>query len=312
MHVEKRPWTQFNVIGAIVSARAGLLNPGMIIACPACSTRYVVPDSAIGVDGRTVRCANCRHSWFQAGPELPLRPEAEPDLAPETVAEPFTAPVVRGATVTAFAEPAAAPSGRTVPVPAMDEPVAAQPPTMAPTLAPPPPPPIARPVPPSAPPQSESEDRSVFAHEPPFRPRRNPLKLWTAAAVAFAVVVAALMAAVAYFGMPDWLPVAKATFGATRPDLELAFPADRQDRRTLPNGTEYFGASGTVTNVGKDVREVPPILIVLRDAKNRIVYTWNVIPPKDVLKPGESETINEAVTDVPKTAAFAEIGWKPE
>ena len=40
----------------------------MIIACPACATRYVVPDSAIGIDGRTVRCAKCKHSWFQDGP----------------------------------------------------------------------------------------------------------------------------------------------------------------------------------------------------------------------------------------------------
>jgi hypothetical protein len=182
----------------------------------------------------------------------------------------------------------------------------------APTPAPPPPaavpPPVVRVA--SAPP--EADDRSVFAPEPPFRPRRNPLKLWTLAAVVFALLVAVLIGAGAYFGLPDWLPVAKPTFGVTRPDLELAFPADRQDRRTLPNGTEYFGASGTVTNVGKDVREVPPILIVLRDAKNHIVYTWNVVPPKDVLKPGESETINEAVTDVPKTARYAEIGWKPE
>ena len=173
-----------------------------------------------------------------------------------------------------------------------------------------------RPVPPrtaAAPTVDDGVDaRSPFAHEPPFRPRRNPLKLWTAAAVVFALVVGALIGAVAWFGLPDWLPVAKPTFGATRPDLELSFPAERQDRRTLPNGTEYFGASGTVTNVGKDVREVPPILIVLRDARNKVVYTWNVVPPKDVLKPGESETINEAVTDVPKTAKFAEIGWKPE
>jgi hypothetical protein len=155
-------------------------------------------------------------------------------------------------------------------------------------------------------------ERSVFAPEPPFRPRRNPLKLWTAAAVLFALTVAALIGAVGWFGMPDWFPATKRTFGESRPDLELSFPAERQDRRTLPNGTEYFGASGTVTNVGKDVREVPPILIVLRDAKNKIVYTWNVVPPRDVLKPGESETINEAVTEVPKTARYAEIGWKPE
>ncbi|MFT3968552.1 MAG: zinc-ribbon domain-containing protein, partial [Sphingobium sp.] len=44
----------------------------MILTCPNCATRYVVPDSAIGHDGRRVRCASCKHSWFQEGPALAM------------------------------------------------------------------------------------------------------------------------------------------------------------------------------------------------------------------------------------------------
>jgi len=36
-----------------------------------------------------------------------------------------------------------------------------------------------------------------------------------------------------------------------------------------------------------------------------------VTPPKRELAPGEAITINEAVTDIPKAAKSAEIGWKP-
>ena len=55
---------------------------------------------------------------------------------------------------------------------------------------------------------------------------------------------------------------------------------------------------------------MPPILVVLRDARDRIVYSWEVQPPKRTLAPGETVTVNEAVTDVPRSARFAEIGWK--
>jgi len=154
-------------------------------------------------------------------------------------------------------------------------------------------------------------DRSSFAHEPFLRARRNPARMWTIAAVLFAVVAIGAIGATAWYGLPGWMPFARQTFAEEQPGLVMEFPTKRQERRKLPNGTEYFGASGTITNVGRSARSVPTILIVLRDSRDRIVYSWEVPPPKRVLTPGETITINEAVTDIPASARWAEFGWKP-
>ena len=154
-------------------------------------------------------------------------------------------------------------------------------------------------------------EESQFNHEPPFRPRRNPAKMWMLAAVLFAVVALSAVAATAWYGLPDWVPLSRPTFAEKQPGLKLDFPPKRQERRQLPNGTWFFGASGTVTNIGETARSVPSIQIVLRDNRGRIVYSWEVVPPKRVLAPGESVSINEAVTDVPKSAVRADFGWKP-
>jgi predicted Zn finger-like uncharacterized protein len=284
----------------------------MIIACPACATRYVVPDSAIGAEGRTVRCAKCRHSWFQEGPELAA-------VAPPPVAEP--------------AAPASPPASPPASSPLREEPAPAPVGEDGPPVPPPPPPAAAGvaagdvdsadPGEPAAPtvveaepaPVAEAEDYgeevSAFDYEPPFRPRRNMVKVWTIAAALFAALALGTIGAVSYWGLPDWVPISRPTFAIEQPDLVLDFPRDQQERRTLPNGTEYFGASGTVKNVGRETRKVPSILIVLSDARDRIVYTWEIASPKPELAPGETVTINEAVTDIPKSARFVEIGWKP-
>lgn len=279
----------------------------MIIACPACTTRYVVPDAAIGVEGRTVRCAKCRHSWFQDGPQVPAQQPAPAPAPPPAFAP---APEPEAPAQPAAPEPVAAPPAEPEPAPSSEPATPASDEHPAEDSGEPPIPEAQTTYYDDTAPAYQ-QDYSSFEHEPPFRPRRNPLKMYTMAAVVFATVATAAIGAVYWFGLPDWAPFGNQTFAEGQADLQLDFPPNRLDRRTLPNGVEYFGASGKVTNIGKQRRTVPPVLIVLRDSRERIVYSWVVIAPKRQLNPGESVTINEAVTGVPRSAKYADVGWKP-
>src|SRR4249919_2395535 len=42
----------------------------MLIACPNCSTSYMIDPASLGEAGRTVRCARCKTTWFASKPEM--------------------------------------------------------------------------------------------------------------------------------------------------------------------------------------------------------------------------------------------------
>ncbi|HSI17531.1 MAG TPA: MJ0042-type zinc finger domain-containing protein [Sphingomonas sp.] len=211
----------------------------MILECPECRTRYLVPDSAIGPDGRTVRCANCKHSWFQAPPVLDLVARAEAQAPPPPPAQPE----------------------RYVPPPV------------------------------------EDEDYDAFAHRPPFRPRRNPAKRWTIAAIAAGVAMVGVAGAIISFGPGGIGSLIGLSLAQDATPLTLI--DNPIERRSLENGSEMFAISGKVVNPTNERQRVPDIRAELKDAQDRIVYSWTIRPEATTLAPKSSVEFNSAKLDVP-------------
>ncbi len=232
----------------------------MILECPECRTRYLVPDTAIGSDGRTVRCANCKHSWFQSGATLDLVERAE--AAPAPVA------------------PRAAPA------------------------------PVASPPTAVSPPAPNGEQYDAFAHRAPFKPRRNPARRWTVAALAAGVAMLAGAGAILYSGAPGLAAQFGFQVGATETPLRLI--DNPIERRDLINGSEMFAVSGKVVNPTGTRQSVPDIRAELRDAQGRLVYSWTIRPEALSLPAHGSVEFNSATLDVPPSSTKLVLSFSGE
>ena len=287
----------------------------MLLVCPSCRTRYVVPDNAVGVDGRKVRCANCKHGWFQEGVNPATAPSPSPSIADPSIASPsITAPAEQSGPAPVMAPPADETplGGAPDPAPrfmgAETDADDAQPafPRFAPdrAAAPDPAPVYADPSLGAGNWAEKEPTQSRFAHEPPFNQRRSRKKIWTLVAIIFALTVTCIGTAIAYFGMPD--------IGLSRvaEDSDLTIVVNENLKlNKREDGTPYFIASGSIVNPTGVRQNVPEMLVTLVDASGRPVYSWKMKAKARTLAPGAKVDFSEARLDVPLAAKDAIVGW---
>ncbi|WP_332812657.1 FxLYD domain-containing protein [Sphingomonas sp.] len=146
-----------------------------------------------------------------------------------------------------------------------------------------------------------------YADEQPFRGRRNPARLWTAIAIAAAVIMLAAAAAISYFGLPV-LGRSALDKGASALTLEVTRKPTRQQ---MESGNELLAISGRIYNPTDEVQRVPQIQAVLSDAQGRVVFNWSISAPVSRLNPGQSATFNSAEVDVPRGAKALNLRFGP-
>lgn len=251
----------------------------MILVCPACAKRYLIPDSAIGPDGRQVRCAACRHSWFEAPAPL----DAMPPLPRQ-----FTQ------SAPAAVEPVAAPSA---------------------PAAPPAPPfaftPRVDPAPPASvtPPDEPAIDRDPFAPEPPFRARRNRSRRWTIAAMLASLLLLGGVVAVYYFASPNLL--ARLGINIVEPDtpLKVQFTQDVGPKDGMPQAPRYVALRGKVLNPTPKAQRVPDLLAELVDDHGRVVYSLPITPKSRTVAANGSVDFEDVVPNIPNSARDVHISF---
>lgn len=265
----------------------------MILSCPSCRARYVVPDSAVGATGRKVRCANCRFSWFQDGHEVAPPPASAPAVERddrETVATRQWEPVA--------AEPMAQPAGENSDFGGRDD---------------------AAPEPRLGEPEQHTRadpDISYAEAEPswsqpddeaPPRPRRNPARMLTIVAALAAIIMLGAVALLYTVGLPGITQ----RLGLAADDQPVLAISGTATPERLPTDKLLLTVNGQIRNMTDAVQRVPQIRADVIDGNGRSLYSWSIAPPVAQLAPGGTATFNSASTDVPPGGRNLSLSFAP-
>jgi predicted Zn finger-like uncharacterized protein len=265
----------------------------MLIACPNCSTSYMIDPASLGEAGRTVRCARCKTMWFVSKPEMASAGTDDEPTPAIGVIRPDQGVQDR------VEDPAA--EERATDVAAQSEDTAQAPVTItdAPPIVP-------------AEPSAESEVATDTDEIENFAARRKRLHArrkkerrssrWIALILvlfAFNVALVGARSEVVRF-----FPQTASLFAAVGLPVNLRhlkFENMRISKETQ-EGLSALVIEGTIVSVASKATEVPRLRFAARDAAGQEIYTWNALPSRSILGPGEKLDFRSRFVSPPPNA----------
>ncbi|HEX7007092.1 MAG TPA: DUF3426 domain-containing protein [Alphaproteobacteria bacterium] len=258
----------------------------MIITCPECATRFSLDPSAIGPQGRKVRCSSCHHTWLQT---LPAEAEAVAvGAGPGTLSfEERRAP-----------EPVAAPAGASsasASIAAASASVAAER-------------------------EARQAERGVRFQRPPID-TEDQHTIWPVllAWLLFFAMVVAIVAGFYRFRQQfvDLWPPAVQLYELF--DIDVVPPPGYglrievgEQSRVVEDGASVLVIKGTVANVSDRPRQVARIQGTMFDAAGRPTQSWDFAPNKEILAAGETIAFETRVKNPAPTATRFELNFVPD
>lgn len=248
----------------------------MQLVCPSCQTAFRIDSSALGTEGRTVRCSRCRTSWFAATPTAVTEQAVAQAAASEptsTQAPAVTARATGPATVVAWEDST---------VIDVDS---------SPPLAP----------------ENLRGEESAAAGLPRKRPaeqrsaakkRQGRPRLIAITTILVSVVFGAIMSrSTVVRAVPD-LAGLYTSVGLTVNLRGLEFRHVKTSRE-MQDGIPVLVIEGEIVNITRQPVELPRLRLAVRGANGRELYSWTTLLHRSVLANGEKISFRSRLASPP-------------
>lgn len=290
--------------------RPAQVTPGessMHIACPHCTTSFAIDPRALGADGRTVRCARCKGTWFalpadardepalatagagaSAGASLPARPRHAVPPPPDGDRAQVDIPTVESPSIAG--EPA---DGEIVEAPVVLDATARAAPGEAGDARP------------ARKPRAKRVRKPARRGGRLVQPRRA--LAWPAACLATGLAVVSLVAWRAE--VVRMLPQTAPLFRAIGLDVNLRGLAFRDVKtvRDTADGKPVLTVEGEVESVARKAVDVPRLRFAVRDGNGAEIYAWTAALEQATLAPGGKARFRSRLAEPPAEGRGVEV-----